>query len=192
MNAIKDQFDLARETGQILHLSKFISNYPRWEDFINNLSYKLNSKKISDWNDPRDFETKNGSTDVFAYNKFDIQVRHACELIDQNYKLNFLFKDSEILKELSFYSGFDFPNIKTLINFVGNESEYHVHKDDHDVILIHCEGTVEWRIYKSLDADSFTSYLIKPGDIVFAPRGVFHQVVVSEPRASIILDHNYE
>jgi hypothetical protein len=186
-NQIKDRISYARQSGTILHLKNIVSDLPSWENFIFNLNYKFNSKKISDWSDSRDLILNNNATEVMIYNKLDLQVRHSVDIGSPNK----LFTDDKLIKQMQEYSGFPFGNIKTLINFVANEADYYIHTDDHDVILIQCQGSVEWRIYPSLQSNEYDSYIIEPGDLLFAPKGIVHQAVVFEPRASIVFDHNY-
>lgn len=188
MISLSDQINEARSKNQLLHVKNVFKSLPSWQDFINNLNYKYNSNKESDYYDKRFLKKDNKETDVLIYNSLDIQVMHA---VSKDYQTNFLFQNKDIIKELENISGFSFGNIKTLINFIKDESEYFVHSDNHDVMLIQCQGNIEWRIYNSLDSKNYDSYIIEPGDLVFAPSGVFHQVVISEPRATIILDHNY-
>ena len=39
------------------------------------------------------------------------------------------------------------------------------------------------------DSDQpYESYILNPGDILFVPGGIVHQVVVTEPRASILFN----
>jgi ribosomal protein L16 Arg81 hydroxylase len=89
-------------------------------------------------------------------------------------------------------------SIKALSNFSGPEENYYIHKDNFDVISFQSTGQVEYRIY----GDSFPeydvpvnitdlpykSYILNEGDVVFIPKGIFHQVVVSMPRITFIAD----
>ena len=56
---------------------------------------------------------------------------------------------------------------------------------------------MEWRVYPDLELDlnqppptkvnsDYVSYFLNPGDLLFSPKGIIHQVVIPEPRASII------
>jgi ribosomal protein L16 Arg81 hydroxylase len=59
---------------------------------------------------------------------------------------------------------------------------------------------MEWRIYPNLKDENidqikvkdepYESYILEPGDVIYVPTGMGHQVVVSEPRASLILQAN--
>jgi quercetin dioxygenase-like cupin family protein len=37
-------------------------------------------------------------------------------------------------------------------------------------------------------AEPYESYILNPGDILFVPSGIVHQVVITEPRASILFN----
>jgi hypothetical protein len=192
LTKIKNDINQSRKTNTLLHIKNFYNNVPKWTNIINNINYKYNSGKESTLVDGRYLIRLNESKDVLAYSPLDLQIMHAVSYKNDNYRLNLLFENNNIISELSYICGHNFPNIKTIVTFAIGDNEYSIHKDDHDVVLLQCEGTLEWRIYDSFETEDYLSYIIKPGDLVFAPRGIIHKAVVTEPRATIIMDHNYE
>lgn len=191
LQKVKSDIDKSRQLNTLLHIKNFYTNTPKWQNIINNINYKHNSQKESENDDSRFLKNKSVLTDIFAYSSLDLQVCHSVSYKNQEYSLNLLFDNYDIINELSYASGYYFSNIKTIATFAVGENEYYIHKDDHDVILLQCEGTVEWRIYDSFDSTEYLSYIIEPGDLVFAPKGIIHKAVVTGPRATIIMDHNY-
>ena len=186
---IKKSFVKAKQFNEVVFLQNAFPVTPFWDEFIYNLNYRYNSEKTIDMHDER------FHNDVLIYNKLD-PISFTKSNLVKNYSYN-IFKKT--------YSVFDFidkiiPNIscvKSIINFVGNESKYYIHADHHDVISWHCIGKVEWRIFKTLKQDNppptesdepYESYILNPGDILFVPGGLVHQVVVTEPRASVLFN----
>ena len=164
---------------------------PEWQDFLESMDvsykhYKNDSKDDDRW----------ASSNILILNKLDPIVFN-CFLFE-NTKL---FSSAEnTITAIKDIMGRDFSFSKIIMNFLGKEQDYHIHKDDHDVISWHCIGNVEWRFYKNIDdsylekthADSieYESVILKPGDVMFVPAGIAHQAIIEKPRASIILGYH--
>jgi len=177
MDDIKDLFDKAKEKGEVLLLKNFMPDVPTWDSFINNLYNKAHSETLSHFTHERHLN------DVAIYNYLDLFVSHAANENDSNGIDNL----QNVVNYFKENLGFEFFNIKSLINFAGHENSYWVHTDGHDVISWHCIGNVEWRIHKD---GAFESIVLNPVDILFCPAGVSHEIIVYKPRASIIFDFN--
>lgn len=189
MQYIKDAFVLAKQSNDAVLIKNIFSNTPSWDDFINNLNQKFNSEKTIDIYDKR------FHNNVLVYNKLDpisfTKIRSA-----EDYSNNIIEKSFpiyEIINNLNIQISY----VKSILNFVGNEADYYIHADHHDVISWHCIGQMEWRIYKTLKQQSpppttsdepYESYILNPGDMLFVPGGLVHQVIVTEPRASILFN----
>jgi hypothetical protein len=127
----------------------------------------------------------------------DPVIFKAVQYADGNYGDNFINAQPMIDLLSPIFPRFE---IKAILNLVGGESEYWAHVDDHEVVSWHCQGTMEWRIYPNLKDENidqikvkdepYESYILEPGDVIYVPTGMGHQVVVSEPRASLILQAN--
>ena len=170
-------FDKAREDKTPLHLKGVMPDVPKWEHFIDNIYNKVNSDQIMQFRSGRNFK------DVAIYNYLDLFIPFAAENNNENGLIG-LQKVIDFLKDNLDVSFF---NIKSIINFAGYEADYWPHEDPNDVISWHCIGNVEWRIHSN---GSYKSYYLKPGDLFFCPAGTTHEIVVSEPRASVVLDFN--
>ena len=75
-----------------------------------------------------------------------------------------------------------FTGIFSIVSFTSNEPSTGVHHDPVDVFYVECIGRVRWRFPELL-----LSYELKPGDAVFVPAGVKHEVVSLTPRAAFSL-----
>lgn len=72
-----------------------------------------------------------------------------------------------------------------MINFTSFPHEVPVHNDPRVMIYWQCLGEVEWKIYGDDPKSEPVSHILKPGDIVIVPTGVFHGVFPFQPRAGI-------
>lgn len=175
-NSLLNSFDKARENKKPLLLKGFAKSVPNWDDFIKNIYSKSNSPQIMEYKHGRHLN------DIAVYNCLDLFIPFAATSDDEN-GLAGLHK---VMNMLSDFLGIQFFNVKSIINFAGHEADYYKHEDPNDVVSWHCIGTVEWRIYSG---DDYKSYILEPGDIFYCPKGTVHQIVVSEPRASIVMDY---
>jgi hypothetical protein len=172
-------------------LRGFCKDVPNWSDFIENFNYNYNKGNIKQNKDPRLI-----SDNILLYNKFDPVIFNCIE----NENTTLFFKSLYAIKKIKELMGKDPDSIKSIINFLSNEQNYWAHSDPHDVISWHCVGKVIYKMYESKDGDGhkdpiditgrkFKEYTLNPGDVVFIPSGVVHQVIVTEPRATLIFDY---
>lgn len=198
-----ENFIKARQENKV-HLEKnLLPNTPQWIDFLNLMTKKYNNAARQEYDDSWRVKSEDRwieGTDIMIYNKMDPVIFKAIQYSDGHYGDN-LIDASPLVNLLSpIFSRFE---VKAIINFIGSESEYWVHKDDHEVVSWHCQGKMEWRIYPS-EAENelwkqeqhmkiespYDSYILEPGDVIYVPTGTIHEVVTPEPRASLILQAN--
>ena len=195
-----ENFIKARQENKV-HLEKnLLPNTPQWIDFLNLMTKKYNNAARQEYDDSWRVKSEDRwieGTDIMIYNKMDPVIFKAIQYSDGHYGDN-LIDASPLVDLLSpIFSRFE---VKAIINFIGSESEYWVHKDDHEVVSWHCQGKMEWRIYPNLkdknidhtqvEDEEYISYILEPGDVIYVPTGMGHQVVTPEPRASLILQAN--
>jgi len=184
----------AKKNNKVLFFDKAITNVPNWNSFINNLNYKFNKKKEHFL-----FEDKRMINDVLIYNKMDPSTFN---ILEESTESNTIIEAENVLKIFNEIMELESGCVKSLINFVGNEAKYYIHADEHDVFSWHCIGQVEWRIYPNIILDKnidpptdvdepYESYILNPGDVLYVPKGVVHQVIVNQPRASIVYNYYY-
>ena len=74
----------------------------------------------------------------------------------------------------------------TLINFVGQQKTIPIHTDSRDSFLWQAIGSVEWRIFETIEEGSpYQSLTVNAGDMLFVPSGLIHTVFCENPRAGI-------
>jgi len=206
INEIKLICSKARERKDLVHFKKLLDLGLTWEQYITILNIKFNFH--NEFNPPHpvfsngneryhDITVKslNDKKDksfvgIFVYNKLDPMLIE----LKENYEVESIAKVKDFLKDVGAHNHV----LKILSNLVGPENHYYIHKDDNDVFSFQVLGKVEYRIYGTdfplTEAPSYAtdlpydSYILEPGDVVFIPKGVFHQVVVLEPRITLISD----
>ena len=111
------------------------------------------------------------------------------------YNLNQSIQNKELIKhnKESFYvshSAHTIPKVKILldklnckeahlyINYISNKTGFGRHKDSMDVWFWQAIGETEWKL------DDFT-YLLKPGDLIYVPSGIYHEVIPNSARVGI-------
>lgn len=198
---IKSICSKAKTDLEIFHFKNLLDLNLNWDEYIRILNNRFNSSEKDGFvqvqrSDDRIVKNLNGNfTGIVVYNKMDPMISRATENVSDIRSVQNIEK---FLKDLSI------PDYitKCLSNLVGPENNYYIHKDDNDVFSFQALGKVEYRIYGTkfplteipvnVTDLPYDSYILEPGDVVFIPKGVFHQVVVLEPRVTFISDFFYE
>jgi hypothetical protein len=181
----------ARNDGTYALIKSAYTSVPVWEDFLDNMNESFLTIKHKE----KPVDHRLISQDILVYNNLDPVVFNSLALKDTA-----LYSKAEpVFSIIQDLTGRYHSSSKSIINFVGQEIDYWVHIDDNDVISWHCIGTVEWRFYKNIDGleldrsnkenmenAEYESVVLEPGDLLFVPKGLAHQVVIKEPRASLI------
>jgi len=181
---------------EIIHYKKALNYDMDWNEYINILNEKFNSEPNSNMpsdrvNDPRYVRKYNvGQLEIVMYNKLDPLI--------QNLKTETQSGSIQKIKEFLTENNINKYALKCVANLVGKENDYYIHYDNNDVLSFHLLGKAEYRIYKNIpesemhkteSSSPFDSYFLEPGDVFFIPKQVCHQVVVSEPRVTILADY---
>jgi hypothetical protein len=171
------------------YFKNFISeqDVPSWFDFLNCI--------YTEWQYPTDIEMAS------------IVKRHNEELngrviIGKNLYFSALNNAPDINEELKKY----FPQIFNMIVKIATESEMTltttgpkiclgpyqnlIHIDPWPGFSLQCQGQTTWTLSdKSLIEEQLVEYKevfeMNPGDLIFFPEGMYHQIEVSAPRASL-------
>jgi hypothetical protein len=178
----------AKKNKEVLLLRGMLPDVPSWNDILENLSNRFKIQECASIQDSRMIN------DVLIYNKLDPQVFMAPDQTAFSHAANAVNIFNQLMD-------FSCSCIRSLINFVGNEAQYYIHADGHDVISWHCVGSIEWRIYTDASLENFSepqteitdnydSYILRPGDVMYVPSGIVHKVVPFEPRVSLIFNYN--
>jgi mannose-6-phosphate isomerase-like protein (cupin superfamily) len=72
-----------------------------------------------------------------------------------------------------------------ILNLSNAENVTNRHNDLTHNFYVQCIGSVIWKIYDSISSVEYKEYTLEPGDAIFVPAGVSHEVVALMPRAAI-------
>jgi hypothetical protein len=72
-----------------------------------------------------------------------------------------------------------------IVSLSSSEKKIHRHEDETDSLYLQCVGSVTWRIYVG-DSEECTDYELNPGDVIFVPSGISHEVFPNSARCSIV------
>ena len=72
-----------------------------------------------------------------------------------------------------------------VISLSSSEKKIHMHEDETDNLYIQCVGSVTWRVYVG-DSEKYIEYELGPGDLIFVPSGISHEVFPNEARCAIV------
>lgn len=170
-------------------LPKYIDSYPGdWSSFINYVDYCYKA----DWVEQSEEEKKNFLLGG-RVRKGLLQIWGFMTMFAEN---PFLRPDLfPGLKEMvgkieNDYTGEMHRSSFAIINLSDAENVTYRHNDRTHNMYVQCIGSVTWRIYKSLDSNEFDQYDLYPGDAIWVPAGVSHEVLAKEPRAAITIAFN--
>lgn len=171
MNLTK-QLESATAKREALVIPATDFDRPQWDDIIAilNEQYNTPSERVEE---PGKYETI--INNILIHIDFYIRINQIWKLPHTETVTAWL---SEALqKNIGTQSG--------MVNFTSFPHEVPVHNDPRVMIYWQCIGEVEWKIYGDDPKSTPTSHILKPGDIVIVPTGVFHGVFPSQPRAGI-------
>lgn len=193
-----EQIKKAKEDKKPAFFKSLFKNLPNWESFIGMMDYSFNHSvsEIPLNHDNRflinDKNVKFPNTGISVHP--NASYVNYWSLTEKSLDLFPGHKD--ICKFINDNMNLGVGGEKSIINFVGNPQEFSIHKDHNDVFSLHSVGKMYYRIYEGLTEEEehqtslpnreYTEYLFEPGDAMYIPEGVFHQVVVTEPRATLI------
>lgn len=211
---VASKIELSDKTGEVLFLKGFMKRSPEWKDFVGLIDHQYNNPLVSESTEhiyensktqqfgPKLFTNYDGkSTNMYSIKNLDMHILFVKQV---NGVIHDWYDMPHLDDFLSIFVKKDMQNtVKCLINFAGNESVGNVHSDKQDVVSWTCAGNIEYRIYKidrslypkkieeeEASRISYDSYMMEPGDVIYMPRGTFHQAIAHSPRASLILDYD--
>lgn len=191
---LKSIFNQARENKTYAIVKGYKNDTPSWENSILNLNYSFNTLTLENPNHPNFMYNKmDKGVPIISNRRLNIFSLHAIKYISgqRHDHGGFLPEVDDVIPALD--AAFDDLKIyfgKLHLNLVGDDFQYEIHRDDHDVISWQTNGTVEYRIYEE-DEVTYESIILEPGDLFYMPTGLLHSIIVHEPRTTIIFQlHN--
>jgi len=158
-----------RDTDSVHVFRNLFTDLPAWEDFFRHISDGLEIKDYAGGN--------SGSKEVVGKVNFWSRLTMTLEQPTSEY-----YKNIDIYKQqLEEFQDYRFTGSFCAVSITTNEPTTGKHNDPVDVFYLQCIGNVKWNIYK----DSVEEYILEPGDVIYVPAGVMHEVFSLSPRASI-------
>lgn len=163
----------ALENGIHLQVNNQISILPDWSDFIGNIDTAIreNPKKSGG-------DTFEQIGNVMFYDSLTIRINHS-----QNYPYTGLKEMKKYIEDL----GLEIVRAYSFMNFSSLQKTSGEHEDDIAIVYFQCVNSAKWITYSRNNDNSRDSkeFILNPGDIMFSPRKVFHEVIPDMPRAAI-------
>lgn len=147
--------DFFKITNKHKYVKKYFTDVPSWDDIIHNI----------DLNIQKQYEIKNRSSyGIEIFNIFDINVVDSI--------LNEIEKNNPNKK----YSAHAYISLSAKSDTLGK------HVDQSYVWFWQCIGKTDWEIFEN---DKVYHYELSPGDFIYIPKGIFHNVKPLSPRVGI-------
>ncbi len=141
-----------------------------WIDFIQMINYAYSRKNPTGSN--------YGSKEIIG----SINFWHRLTMTIDLFSDELIAKIQPIIEILSKIHPGYFNGLFSAISFTDKEPTTSKHTDPVDVFYFQCLGRVEWDVSKD---GSIITYKLLPGDVIFVPANVAHEVRSLSPRAAI-------
>jgi hypothetical protein len=214
LETVSAQIEASNKDNKVLFLKGFMKNSPEWKDFIGLIDHQYNNPLVTE-STRRVYENsktivngpsfilnnKEQSTNMYSMKNLDLHILFVKQINGVDHEW---YDMPHIDTFLSVFGKKNIQNtVKSLINFTGNSLIGNIHSDKQDVASWTCAGEVEYRIYdvdknetrnhisfEEAESIPYESYKMQSGDVIYMPRGTFHQAIAHSPRASLILDYD--
>lgn len=164
----------ALDNGVTTHLKNQIIILPEWSDFIKSIDTAISEP-------PKNQRVNEGFEqigNVLFFDKLAIGIDHS-----QTYNYPGLKEMKEYIEKfnLEVVKSYSFINFSSFQKTVGE------HKDDVAAVYVQIINSVKWVIYTSDDVNNreSTEFILNPGDVIFKPKGVYHEVIPFMPRVGM-------
>jgi mannose-6-phosphate isomerase-like protein (cupin superfamily) len=185
VNDLIDLINKSRLDKKILVIKDYTDLNISWDYIVNEIDESMKSKDVSELGDSLAWKKENG---LMIRDLFYMMLTSPFPTNNENIN-NIAHKFSKILLNKDIYP---LPRICYFINLVSKNKNINsqptapAHVDNYDAIFIQLIGKTAWKSY--LDEKSVSpneSQIVQPGDIIFIPKGVYHEVDSLLPRAGI-------
>jgi hypothetical protein len=175
---IKEKIEQARTDRRAAVFRGLVKDTPKWEDFIQHAQRQADSPPATIPLIPLEERTING---VILRNLFYLAVR------DPDLEA---FPETKLIRDIfdSALSGTIEPT-SAFINYIGGEPPIGVHADMRETVYWQCQGTSIWEISDDSVWPEVPKVIesneLHPGDVIYLPRELKHNVIIRQPRCGI-------
>lgn len=181
MDQIKKNKEILKKCKESLspHLFKNICpEVPNWDHFINHLDFEYHNKKAAFVaNNPHRERFIRG---VLFKNPLYINITNPTKEMYPHIDLFF-----NTFNQLIPYKG---TALASYVNFSKEESS-NPHSDKKDHLYWQCIGSTRWKFYDN-DYNLIEEFKVNPGDVIYIPANLIHDVISEGPRAAIQFKYN--
>lgn len=176
----------AAEELRAIYLPNYIDSYPqKWDQFIQFLDFSYKQA------DPiQTEEQKNAFMSGGRVRKGSIQIWGYMTMLPEHpaSKPDIFPEVKQMIDKVEEDYGKKIRSSFALLNFSNAENITGRHDDKTHNMYFQCIGSVTWKIYDNLTAESgYTEYNLYPGDAIWVPSGISHEVEAHCPRTAITL-----
>ena len=159
-----------------------VQDNPGWQHFIDHINKEIHTPMDIPRNTHKPFNERiiNGVT-LKSLFYIDARVRN----------MEKFPKYLEVFQTLKNSIEKDVYPVSVFVNFIANEYNIPKHSDKRETLFWQCIGKTFWHVYPP-SSEFPVSYTLEPGDILYVPKGVEHEVIIEEPRASIAFGYENE
>jgi len=166
----KQIIDKCKKNKNVYVFKDMFKFTPTWQDFINHLNFAFKDKNFKGGNEGSK-EIVNG---VNFWQKLTLTV--------ENPSIEYYKYLNEYINKFKEIHSNRYQNSFVVISFTDAEPTTSRHCDPVDVFYLQGVGSVVWSIYKN---DIIEEHILNPGDVIFVPSGIDHEIMSLSPRAAI-------
>lgn len=166
---VNDAVKNCKETGQANVFSRLFSKLPTWDDFLSHINESVREVEYTGGN----MGAKERVGKVNFWSRLTMTV--------DSPELRFYSGLDEYIKTLSDMHYYSFAGCFSAISFTNVEPSTGRHNDPVDVFYLQCIGKVTWVVGENDPKE----YVLGPGDVIYVPSGVMHEVKSLTPRAAL-------
>lgn len=170
MQISKEQIDLALKNKEAVKFENVFDNDFTWENFIDFINFAIKQ------DNPNASSTEVKTT--IGYVNFWHRLTMTLDGLLDSYFPNLELRNSFLSSFIDSRPAGKFG----VVSFTDSEPTTGKHSDPVNVMYWGCLGNVEWSVYPESGTQTF---IISPGDVIFVPAELMHEVKSLEPRAAI-------
>jgi hypothetical protein len=178
-----DRIKEAISNNNYAAFKEYCVDVPEWKDILEILHKSYHYFKNTNIADP-----KMASGSIMIRNRLDPVICKSLMFSDikfNDHPSSPFISTKNIVHDIM---GRDFTTSVMLLNLVGNEDDYETSIYDYNILIWHCAGDAEFRLYnKKEDSAGYESFESSEGDLIFVPSGMNHLIIPKNSTAFIRL-----
>lgn len=156
--------------AQPLHARGAFPIVSKWDDFIHNVNQAF--AEVSD--QPEKPEVKFGRVgNVRFYDRLTMVI---------DYAFKYGYKEYWAVKDFVEKQGHRVITMMSILSLTAHEGTTSKHMDPYKVIYLQCIGSAQWSVWVN---GVENKYVLNPGDFIFVPDGLQHEVRSLSPRTAL-------